>query len=245
MNLSTRVRHNCESCHLALSQATRRMRIRRICSIPCIKLDGRERLTAPNLDDMDWMDADAWQSKRADFLAYSWQKHDCSLELFLKASQASLLSSPLMFGLPSSLSDQCKAESSSLWSEWYCESFYDGQEERMRKDNEYYSDGLFLLSRDLEKKGGMLLSTNEEERKQSRPLLSDLGSMISFSFIAMNTFPFTGLVVDTMLKKMPNWIPRQWIVPSQFEETRLARYRRARSLVTRRKDKETTDDAGG
>ena len=193
------------------------------------------RVPAPSIDDMQWLNADAWRSKRAEFLSYSWQKHDFSLAIFLRATQATYLSSPLIFGLPPALTSRWRDDASKLWLEWYLETFYEGQEERMQKDNEYYADGFFLLSRDLQRNKSALISLDEKDREASGPLRRDIGSLLSFSFIAMNTFPFTGLVVEAMLKNMPKWVPRRLIVPSHFEQEKLERYRRAKKIVASRR----------
>lgn len=116
-------------------------------------------------------------------------------------------------------------------------------------DNAFYSDGATLVMRDFSRRGYLLLpqlypslknaarneqggilasgSMYEEEKRQQ--LQRDVWSLFWFSFLAMNTFPLTPAVVTWLLKNAP-WLPRHWILPSQFEQERLDQFRRVRDL---------------
>lgn len=71
--------------------------------------------------------------------------------------------------------------------------------------------------------------TNDFQRAAKERLQKDAWSLLWFSFLAMNTFPFTPAVITWLVRHAP-WFPREWILPSQFEQRRLDGLRRARAL---------------
>ncbi len=63
----------------------------------------------------------------------------------------------------------------------------------------------------------------------------DLRALLPFTLVLVNTFPFT----NAMLQPVLQWrwrgasVPRRWVLPSTFEEARLASVARARRLAER------------
>lgn len=104
--------------------------------------------------------------------------------------------------------------------------------ELIRRELLTYSRGGQLLLRDLRRDLPLLLpspsSPSEAEQRRARRLRGDLLSLLPFSFLVLNTVPLTPLVVPVLAKH----IPRQWFLPSQFEEERQKPLRR---LLSRRR----------
>jgi len=146
-----------------------------------------------------------------------------------------------------------------------CACFGRGDREQCEADNAFYADGMTLVLRDFSRRGHLLLprlplptkmiarsaADNEREdigksgslfdKEKREQLQKDAWSLLWFSFLAMNTFPLTPTVLTWLMKNAP-WLPRHWILPSQFEQQRLERFRRARRSYLRGK---TQSNQGG
>ena len=166
-----------------------------------------------------------------------------------QASHATLLGY-VIEGMPQRLRVQEQVLARERWGALYLDMFYDGDAERAREDNAFYLDGAALVARDFGRRGHLLLprfptstagpisddgpSTRagvegrDSQKAVKEQLQKDAWSLLWFSFLAMNTFPFTPAVITWLVRYAP-WFPREWILPSQFEQRRLESLRRARA----------------
>jgi hypothetical protein len=163
------------------------------------------------------------------------------VDLSRRATHASILA--CMAGAPSNFRLQQQSQALSLWGQVYIESFYNGDSVKCAEGNAFYADGAVLVVRDFQRKGYLLLPSlgpsndrssgasqiSPEQLVLRNGLKQDAFSLLGFAFLAMNTFPFTPAVLGTLLEKAP-WLPRKWLLPSQFEQRRLNGLRRARRL---------------
>jgi len=121
---------------------------------------------------------------------------------------------------------------------------YDGDAERMDADLRFYGDGFTLLARDMARDGHLLFRAKAEltprELAARQRIAADARSLLPFSLLVMNTFPFTMAMLEPALKR---GLPREWVLPSAFEESRLRSVHRARRLGTRAAASERQQDA--
>ena len=174
-----------------------------------------------------------------------------------RASHATLLGY-VIEGMPQKLRVQEQVLARERWGTLYLDMFYNGDAERAREDNAFYLDGAALVARDFGRRGHLLLPSfptaagtiasavggiglsvggsaagaaaegGDSQKAVKEQLQKDAWSLLWFSFLAMNTFPFTPAVITWLVRHAP-WFPREWILPSQFEQRRLESLRRARA----------------
>ena len=128
--------------------------------------------------------------------------------------------------------------------------FYNGEKEKLDADMSFYVDGFSLLARDLARGAPLVMQPAEDLSQRSANLRAsaqaDILSLVPFSLLVMNTFPITLSVLKPMLGK----VPRQWLMPSSFEESRLVPMRRLRQQQQRQQQRlqqrqEQEDPAAG
>ena len=156
-----------------------------------------------------------------------------------RATHATLLGY-FLAGIPPCIRQQQREQALGLWGQLYVDVFYEGDSARCAEDNAFYVDGTALVARDFGRKGHLLLRLQGEQRSDAEAsssgeaavreqLQQDAWSLLFFSMLAMNTFPFTPAVIGWLLQHAP-WLPRRWLLPSQFEQRRLDGLRRARAM---------------
>lgn len=156
-----------------------------------------------------------------------------------RAAHATLLGF-ILAGMPPCIRQQQREHALGLWGQLYVDVFYEGDSARCAEDNAFYVDGTALVARDFGRRGHLLLpgeqqsdvpSSSPGEAAVREQLRQDAWSLLFFSMLAMNTFPFTPAVIGWLLQHAP-WLPRRWLLPSQFEQRRLDGLRRARAKRT-------------
>mmetsp|Transcript_4050 Transcript_4050/g.8322 ORF Transcript_4050/g.8322 Transcript_4050/m.8322 type:complete len:239 (+) Transcript_4050:138-854(+) len=122
---------------------------------------------------------------------------------------------------------------------------YGDEEKTFEEDMQFYQQGTDLFVRDFKRDfprlraeilgtlTGETPSFSSAEEARIRRLRADMLALVPFAFICMNTVPLTPAIMPTILR----YVPRQWVLPSSFEEERLRpmkRLQKQRSLVALR-----------
>ena len=110
---------------------------------------------------------------------------------------------------------------------------YDGDEERMDADVRFHRDGFALLARDMTRDFPLLFRTEDLTPRQllvKQRVQRDVRALVPFLVIATNTFPMTMAILEPALQR---GLPRHWVLPSCFEDSRVRLVERARRLSTR------------
>ena len=111
---------------------------------------------------------------------------------------------------------------------------YGGDAERMDADMRFHRDGFTLLARDLTKDGHLLFRSEADLTSRQlavrRRIQGDSRALLPFLLLVMNTFPLTMAILEPLLQR---GLPRHWVLPSCFEDSRLRLIERARKLSTR------------
>ena len=106
---------------------------------------------------------------------------------------------------------------------------YGGDAERMDADMRFHRDGFTLLARDLTKDGHLIFraETDLSPRQLAvrRRIQGDSRALLPFLLLVMNTFPLTMAMLEPLLQR---GLPRHWVLPSCFEDSRLRLIERAR-----------------
>ena len=111
---------------------------------------------------------------------------------------------------------------------------YGGDEERMDADMRFHRDGFALLARDVSKDGHLLFRSDAElsprQLALKKRIQGDSRALLPFMLLVMNTFPLTMAILEPALQR---GLPRHWVLPSCFEDSRLRLMERARKRGSR------------
>jgi hypothetical protein len=111
---------------------------------------------------------------------------------------------------------------------------YKGDAERMDSDLRWYGDGFTLLARDVSRDGRLLLRSEADltprQLAARKRIAADARALLPFTLLVSNTFPFTRFMLEPALQR---GLPRHWVLPSAFEDSRLRLVHRARKLGAR------------
>jgi hypothetical protein len=145
-----------------------------------------------------------------------------------RASAAALVAN--LHGVPPSLRSQAGSEART-----HCAALlYKGDAERMDADLRFYKDGTALLARDVARDGHLLFRKEADctprQLAARRRIAADARSLLPFIVLVTNTFPFTMAMLEPALQR---GLPRHWVLPSAFEDSRLRLVHRARKLGKR------------
>ena len=104
----------------------------------------------------------------------------------------------------------------------------------MDADMRFHRDGFTLLARDVARDGHLLFRAEAEltprELSVRKRIQGDARALLPFLLLVMNTFPLTMAILEPALQR---GLPRHWVLPSCFEDSRLRLIERARKLSTR------------
>ena len=103
----------------------------------------------------------------------------------------------------------------------------------MDADVRFHRDGFALLARDMTRDFPLLFRTEDLTPRQllvKQRVQRDVRALVPFLVIATNTFPMTMAILEPALQR---GLPRHWVLPSCFEDSRVRLVERARRLSTR------------